>query len=55
MLETKKALMDARWEQKEARQEDNKNAQMIELRDMAQKVHDDMERDTKTTSRASGG
>ena len=31
-------------EQKEARRED-KNAQMIELRDMVQKIHDDMERD----------
>jgi uncharacterized small protein (DUF1192 family) len=44
MYETKKALMDARLEQKEARQED-KNAQMTELRDMVQKIHDDMERD----------
>ena len=44
MCETKKALMDARWEQKEIRRED-KNAQMIELRDMVQKIHDDMERD----------
>ena len=44
MCEEKKALMDVRWEQKEARRED-KNAQMIELRDMVQKIHDDMERD----------
>jgi hypothetical protein len=44
MCEAKKALMDARWEQKEAEREDN-NAQMIELRDMVQKIHDDMERD----------
>jgi hypothetical protein len=42
MCEAKKALMDDRWEQKEARRED-KNAQMIELRDMVQKIHDDME------------
>ena len=33
--------MDARWEQKDARQED-KNAEMI---DMIQNVHDDVERD----------
>ena len=44
MSEEKKAIMDARWEQKEARRED-KSAQMIELRDMVQKIHDDMERD----------
>ena len=44
MCEEKKVLMDARWEQKEARRED-KSAQMIELRDMVQKIHDDMERD----------
>ena len=44
MCEEKKAIMDARWEQKEARRED-KSAQMIELRDMVQKIHDDMERD----------
>jgi uncharacterized protein (DUF342 family) len=40
MCESKKALMD---EQKEPRRED-KDAQMIELRDMVQKIHDDMER-----------
>ena len=44
MSEEKKALMDARWEQKEARRDD-KNAQMIELRDIVLKIHDDMERD----------
>jgi hypothetical protein len=45
MCEEKKRLMDTRWEQREARRED-KNAQMIiELRDMVQKIHDDMERD----------
>ena len=44
MYEEKKALMDARWEQKEARRDD-KDAQMIELRDMVLKIHDDMERD----------
>ncbi|KDR74957.1 hypothetical protein GALMADRAFT_570107 [Galerina marginata CBS 339.88] len=44
MLETKKALMDSRWEEKENRRTD-KEAQMIELRDMVQKIHDDMEGD----------
>jgi hypothetical protein len=44
MLETKKALMNARWKQKEARRED-KNGHMIELGDMVQKVQDDTERD----------
>ena len=44
MCEEKKALMDVRWEQKEARCED-KNAQMIELHDMVQKIHNDMEHD----------
>jgi hypothetical protein len=44
IYETTKALMDVRWEQKEARRED-KNAQMIELRDMVQRIHDDMEHD----------
>ena len=44
MCETKKALMDERWEQKLGRREE-KNAQMIELRDMMQTIHDNMERD----------
>ena len=44
MSEAKKALMDVRWEEKEARRED-KDARMIELRDMVKKIHDDMERD----------
>ena len=41
MYETTKASMDARWEQNDARREDE-NAQMIELRDMVQGIHDDM-------------
>jgi len=44
MCETKKALQDARWEEKTNRRSD-KEAQMIELRDMVQKIHDDMEAD----------
>ena len=44
MCEENKRLVDERWEEKEARRDD-KNAQMIELRDMVQKIHDDMERD----------
>lgn len=44
MLETKKALMDARWEEKQARRRD-KEAQMIELRDIVSKIHEDMEAD----------
>lgn len=44
MCETKKALMDARWEEKQNRRED-KSARMIELRDMVQTIHDNMERD----------
>jgi hypothetical protein len=44
MCEEKKALMDTRWEEKEARREE-KNAHMIELREMVLKIHDDMERD----------
>ena len=42
MCEEKKELMDDCWEQKEARSED-KNAQLIELCNMVQKIHDDME------------
>ena len=44
MLETKKALMDERWEEKQARRQD-KEAQMIELREIVSKIHDDMEAD----------
>ena len=44
MLETKKATADARWEEKQARRQD-KEAQMIELRDMISKIHEDMESD----------
>ncbi|CAA7269900.1 unnamed protein product [Cyclocybe aegerita] len=44
MCETKKQLMDARWEEKQVRRQD-KEAQMIELRDMVQKIHEDMETD----------
>lgn len=40
--ETKKAAQDERWEDKLARRQD-KEAQMIELRDMIQKIHDDMD------------
>ena len=44
MLETKKAAADARWDEKQARRQD-KEAQMIELRDMISKIHEDMESD----------
>ncbi|KAF9530522.1 hypothetical protein CPB83DRAFT_165178 [Crepidotus variabilis] len=44
LCETKKALQDERWEEKLARRQD-KEAQMIELRDMMQKIHDDMDAD----------
>ncbi|KAF8153251.1 hypothetical protein B0H34DRAFT_722842 [Crassisporium funariophilum] len=44
MCETKKVLMDSRWEDKQTRR-DTKEAQMIELRDMVLKIHDDMEND----------
>ena len=44
MMEERKVVNDARYEEKQARQLD-KEAQMIELRDMFQKMHDDMEGD----------
>ncbi|KAF9557793.1 hypothetical protein CPC08DRAFT_764341 [Agrocybe pediades] len=44
MYETKKALMEARWQEKQGRRQE-KDAQMIELRDIMQKIHDDMEAD----------
>lgn len=44
MLETKKALMDGRWEEKQARRQD-KEAQMLELREIVFKIHEDLESD----------
>ena len=44
MIEEKKATSDERYHEKEARRQD-KDAQLIELRDMIQKIHDDREID----------
>ena len=44
LIEEKKATGDARYAEKQARRQD-KEAQMIELRDMIQKIHDDNEAD----------